>query len=458
MAGYPRFRMKQVNKHLFHEFIGAWRESTVLPKDVIERLEKEFPINVKAETLTSKQKDTIKAIMELSDGLSIETVLMRHGDGRNTVCVSSQAGCALRCAFCATGMKGFNRDLSSWEMVMQVLFFARLLKEEGERVTNVVFMGMGEPFLNYDNVLDAIRILNDKEGFDLGARNISVSTAGIVEGIDKLSKEDIRINLAVSLHSPNNEIRSKLMPINRKYPIESLMEAVARYTEKTNRQVMFEYMLLKDVNDSDKDAVDLARMMKDHLYVVNLISYNPTGSFKASPAKKVERFKEILEKRGVKVTRRHSFGADIQSACGQLSGNKKSMRELLDKLADLELPEDGYALYGSSPMAIRGIKEARELDVVVKDRLFDELSAKYGNKDPDRLALEGGDIEIFPARNSLLDEPVDVIDRAETIEGFRFVLLDDIIRWKKKMGRKKDAEHIEMIREFLERSDLKDRK
>ncbi len=318
---YPDFRLKQVKKHLYQEFISTWSESTVLPKEIRERLEKDFPLDVHSETYISKESDTLKAAIRLKDNMIVETVLMKHGNDRNTVCVSPQVGCSLKCAFCATGMMGFKRDLTVWEIIIQVIFFARLLKKEGERINNIVFMGMGEPFLNYENVLEAVRVLNDKEGFGLGARNISISTAGIVEGMDKLSDEDLQINLAISLHAPDNKTRSKLMPINQIYPLENLMEAVYRYTQKTNRQIMFEYMLLKDINDSDHHAEELAKIMKNHLYVVNLISYNPTGPFKKTSTKKAERFKEILEKRGVKVTKRHSFGTDIKSACGQLAGD-----------------------------------------------------------------------------------------------------------------------------------------
>ena len=320
LSEYPSFRLGQVKKHIFQELITDWNDSTVLPKELKERLSDDFPLKLPSETVVSKEGDTIKALTTLSDGLAVETVLMRHGDGRNTVCVSSQVGCALNCDFCATGKLGFKRDLTDWEIVLQVLFFARLLKEDEEKVNNIVFMGMGEPFLNYDNVMKAIRVLNDKQGFFLGARNISVSTAGIVEGIDRFSEEGLQVNLAISLHASDNETRSRLMPINQKYPLESLMESVGRYIKRTDRQVMFEYMLLDGVNDSDGDAERLAELMKDHLYVVNLISYNPTGSFKGSPSKQVERFKEILESRGAKVTRRHSFGSDIKSACGQLAG------------------------------------------------------------------------------------------------------------------------------------------
>ena len=321
MSEYPEFRLKQVKKHIYRELITNWSDSTVLPKEIKEKLEKECPLDIRAETVVSKEGDTVKAAIELSDSLRAETVLMRHGDNRNTVCISSQVGCALNCTFCATGMMGFKRDLSTWEIVEQVIFFARILKEEDEKVTNVVFMGMGEPFLNYENVINAVNILNDKEGFGLGARNFSISTAGVIEGIKKLSEENLQVNLAISLHAPDNETRTKLMPINRKYSIESVLEAVSLYTQKTNRQVMFEYMLIKDMNDSEEQAEELAKIMKGHLYVVNLISYNSTGPFKPTSTKKVERFKEILEKRGVKVTRRYSFGSDIKSACGQLAGN-----------------------------------------------------------------------------------------------------------------------------------------
>lgn len=320
MSEYPEFRLKQVKKHLYQELISNWNDSTVLPVKLKERLNKDLPIDRQVESIMSKEKDAIKAGIELADGLRVETVLMRHGDNRNTVCVSSQVGCALNCSFCATGMMGFKRNLSAWEIVEQVIFFARFLKGENEKVSNIVFMGMGEPFLNYENVITAVRVLNDKDGFNLGARNYSISTAGIIDGIERLSDEDLQINLAISIHAPDNETRSKLMPMNRKYPIEGVLEAVTRYTQKTNRQVMFEYMLIKDINDSEEQAERLAKIAKGRLYMVNLISYNPTGSFQPAPAKKMGEFKNLLERRGVKVTRRHSFGSDIKSACGQLAG------------------------------------------------------------------------------------------------------------------------------------------
>ena len=360
----PRYRLEQAKKALFHDLIQNWQTAKTLPLSLREELNKEWPIEISAKTFVSKDRNTIKAILTLKDGLKIEAVLMRHKNKRNTICVSSQAGCPLNCSFCATGKMGFQRNLETWEIVEQVLFFARYLKKIKAKVTNIVFMGMGEPFLNYQNVLGAIRILNDKEGFNLGARHFSISTVGIVDGIEKLAKEKLQINLAISLHAPNDELRSKLMPINKKYPIKKVLNAVDDYIKKTRRRVMFEYMMLKNLNDSVKDAKTLARLMKKPctraspvqgrpLYFVNLISYNPTGIFKSSPSRatakskedftlfltfasfgssvgeeenlfsspslRIKKFKEILEKEGVAVTQRYRFGQGIKAACGQLA-------------------------------------------------------------------------------------------------------------------------------------------
>jgi len=248
-----------------------------------------------------------------------EEFSLRGGD-RNTVCVSSQVGCPLGCLFCATGKMGFKRNLENFEMVEQVLFFARYLKNLKARVTNVVFMGMGEPFLNYENVLSAIKILNDKDGFNLGARKFSISTVGITEGIEKLAEESLEVNLAISLHAPDNELRSQLMPNGKKYNIEKILETVDDYIKKTNRKVMIEYLMIKDVNDSDDSAGKLAKLMKRRLYLVNLISYNPTADFQPSTKERIKRFKSILEKAGVYVTERYRFGREIKAACGQLVG------------------------------------------------------------------------------------------------------------------------------------------
>jgi 23S rRNA (adenine2503-C2)-methyltransferase len=250
---------------------------------------------------------------------------MRYENGRNTICVSSQVGCPLGCLFCATGRMGFKRNLETDEIIEQILFFARYLKKENESVSNVVFMGMGEPFLNYDNVMAAVRIINDqKQGFGIGSRHISVSTVGITEGIKKLSDEPLQVNLAISLHAANNELRSKIVPANKKYPIEKIMASVKRYLAKTGRKVMFEYIMIKDLNDSPVEARELSSLIKNlktKLCMVNLISYNPTGLFTPSPHSTIKKFKDILHKEGIEVTQRFRFGRDIRGACGQLAGN-----------------------------------------------------------------------------------------------------------------------------------------
>ena len=315
----PKYRISQIKTAVFKNLISDWSEAKNLPLSLRKKLEKQFPLTIKAKTFVSRNKKTIKILITLKDGLNIESVLMRHKDGRNTVCVSSQVGCALACKFCATGKMGFKRNLEPKEIVDQALFFSRLLKKENARITNIVFMGMGEPFLNYENVIKAIRILNDKDGFNLGQRRFSISTSGIIEGIKKLSREKLEVNLAISLHAPNDQLRLGLMPINRKYPLAKVLGAVDDYIDKTHRKVMFEYLMIKGVNDTKDCARQLVCLMKKKLYLVNLISYNPTGIFIPSPTAQIEKFKAALEKEGVKVTRRYRFGQGIKAGCGQLA-------------------------------------------------------------------------------------------------------------------------------------------
>ncbi|HOK35083.1 MAG TPA: 23S rRNA (adenine(2503)-C(2))-methyltransferase RlmN [Candidatus Pacearchaeota archaeon] len=319
----PSFRLKQIKEAVFCNLIEDWSEAKNLPLSLRKILNERYSLTIKTQTFISKNSNTIKALVTLKDGLKIETVLMRHKDKRNTVCVSSEVGCPLGCVFCATGKMGFKRNLESYEIVEQVLFFARYLKKSGRKVTNVVFMGMGEPFLNYKNVIKAIRILNDKEGLNIGARKISISTVGITEGIEKLAEENLQVNLAISLHAPENKLRSELMPINKRYPIQKVLKAVDNYILKTKRRVMFEYIMIKGINDSDKCAKNLAKLLKKPLYFLNLISYNPTGIFQSSSSKRIKKFREILEKEGISVTERYRFGRDIKSACGQLATKEK---------------------------------------------------------------------------------------------------------------------------------------
>ena len=320
LAKEPVYRFKQAKKALFCDLIGNWQEATCLSLALRDELNAKFPIGYGVKYSISESKDSIKALIVLKDGLKIETVLMRHEDGRNTVCVSSQVGCPLECVFCATGKMGFKRNLEALEIIEQVLLFGRYLKKEKQRVTNVVFMGMGEPFLNYENVLSAISILNDKEGFGLGQRRFSISTIGIVEGIERLAQEKLQVNLAISLHAPEDNLRLKIVPSAKKYPIRDILRAVDNYIKKTRRRVMLEYLMIKDLNDSQKDAEKLASIACRPLCFVNLISYNPTGIFKSSPQARIKKFKEFLSDRGVSVTQRFRFGEDIDAACGQLAG------------------------------------------------------------------------------------------------------------------------------------------
>jgi len=339
----PKYRMTQVMKAIFSDLIDDWDKATALPLPLREKLKKSCRLNIKAEIL--KDEDSSKALIILEDGNKIETVLM-HGQGRNAVCVSCQVGCPLKCEFCATGRLGLTRSLTASEIVEQVLLWARTLKPAHEHIDNVTFMGMGEPFLNYDNVIEAIKILNNKNGFNLGARHISISTSGIIEGIDRLSEEPLQLNLALSLHAPNTTLRSQLMPINKTYDIDKVLAAVKNYIDKTNRKVMIEYVMIAGVNDSQQHAKELVAILKKHLgkpaqtnsakiqnpnqkntvsthlFMVNLIEYNPTDRFKSSPRDTISKFKQILVNEGIQATQRFKFGRRLFGACGQLAGKK----------------------------------------------------------------------------------------------------------------------------------------
>ena len=325
LSNQPKFRFKQASKAIFIDLIDNWDNNTTLPLKLREELNEECPLGINAEVFDSKNSETIKALITLEDELKVETVLMKHEDGRTTVCVSCQVGCAMDCSFCATGKMGFTRNLTTNEILEQILFWQRYLnkiEEKTKRVTNVVYMGMGEPFLNYDNVMESIKIINDKDTLNIGARHISVSTCGIVDGINKFAKEKMQINLAISLHAPTNKLRSELMPINNKYPLEKLFASLEKYVDEKSRQIMFEYLMIDGVNDSEYHAKELAKLMKNQLYMVNLIRYNPTGKFKPSTPQAIKKFKNILLREGIKVTQRHSFGIDIKAACGQLAGKQ----------------------------------------------------------------------------------------------------------------------------------------
>ncbi|NMC51715.1 23S rRNA (adenine(2503)-C(2))-methyltransferase RlmN [Candidatus Kuenenbacteria bacterium] len=323
LSAEPSFRLSQALRLIFVDLLGTWAPATVFPIVLREKLQQEFPLPLDAKEFPSSDGRTIKILLKLADGLSVESVLMSYPGQRNTVCVSSMVGCPLACTFCATGKLGFQRNLTAGEIVDQVLYFSRYLKSKGGRVDNVVFMGMGEPFLNYDNVLEAIRFLNSKDSLNIGARHFSISTAGIPVGIKKLAKENLAVNLAVSLHAPNDQLRASLMPIARQYPLEQIFQAVDYYLSASHRKVMFEYLLIKDKNDGPAAAEALAKLIKKKLYHLNLMTYNLTGIFESSPPDRCRIFQSILEKKKVSVTFRHSFGGDIAAACGQLAGRKK---------------------------------------------------------------------------------------------------------------------------------------
>ena len=329
-AREPKFRLSQAKKAVYGQLISSWDEATTFPYELRTKLMTAVPMSSLevVREVASTRGDTTKVAFKLADGNVIETVLMQHYGERNTVCVSSQAGCPMKCSFCATGTMGLKRNLTTEEIVDQVLHFGRMLKGRGERVTNMVFMGMGEPMHNYDNVMAACRILNDQKGFSLGARHISISTCGIVAGINRMADEDLQVNLAISLHAPNDEMRTRMMPVNRAYPLAKLMASVEAYIQKTKRKVMFEYLLIKGWNDSLETADELATLMTYPLYHVNLIKYHTTdvpgeGVLETSPREQRSAFMDRLMKKGVSVTHRITFGEDIDAACGQLA-NKHS--------------------------------------------------------------------------------------------------------------------------------------
>ncbi len=319
--GEPTYRASQVWTWLYQHLATDVHEMTSLPKSLREHLEQETRLEVPSVLAqqTSLDGATRKDLLELADGERIEVVLMHYID-RHTACISSQVGCSLACEFCATGQMGFERNLSSGEIVAQVLHVARVLEAEGEQLTNVVLMGMGEPFLNYDNVMSAIQRLHDPDGFNMGQRRFTISTAGIVPGMRRFTDEDTQINLSVSLHAATNALRRQLMPINQRYSLDDVLLAVQDYIEATNRRVTFEWVLIHEVNDTVQQAEALAARIKGMLVHVNLIPMNPTTAYDARPSHQehIEAFTEVLERYHISYTMRLRRGIDIQAGCGQL--------------------------------------------------------------------------------------------------------------------------------------------
>src|SRR6266581_794837 len=338
--GEPAFRAKQIYNWLYQHLITDFSAMTNLPQGLRTRLAEEAsigPMIVRSE-LHSKDDRTRKILLELADGKLIESVLMLYpplgeSSARATVCVSSQAGCAFGCTFCATGQMGFDRHLSAGEIVAQVLYFARELRSTPwtaiglprsqpiDHITNIVLMGMGEPLHNYDNVLQALRILNSADGFNLGARHMTVSTVGLVPAIRKLSQEPLQVNLAISLHAPTDELRSQTMPVNRKYPLKELLAACRDYIDAAGRQVTFEYVLLAGVNDTPEYAHLLGELLAPlgQFAHVNCIPVNVTSaSYRPPGPEAIRTFRNILFEHRVSNTVRAERGDDIAAACGQL--------------------------------------------------------------------------------------------------------------------------------------------
>lgn len=318
--GEPAYRAQQVWEWVWYQLAQDFSAMTNLPLSLREELRARFVLQPFA-TLASQtdEEGTEKVLLGLRDGTSVETVLIRE-EGRRTVCLSTQVGCPVGCAFCATGQMGFVRNLSAGEIAGQVLHFARLLREKGEHVTHVVVMGMGEPFLNYEATMKALLNLNDARGFRLGARRITISTIGVVPGILRLAQEGRQFQLAVSLHAPEEGLRRKLVPLTARWPLARVIEAVEAYILATGRRVTFEYVLLRGVNDGRRHARALAALLRDKLVHVNLIPFNPAPSLPFAPPEEeqVELFRRELLTHGIDVTVRRSRGVTIQAGCGQL--------------------------------------------------------------------------------------------------------------------------------------------
>jgi 23S rRNA (adenine2503-C2)-methyltransferase len=337
----PSYRAKQIWQGLYQHFYDSPEQFTNLPKSLRERLAEQVtfsPFKVKIYQ-DSSDGTTRKTLFELPDRNLIEAVLMRYGDpadnpqitasptgrgarNRRTLCISTQAGCAMGCVFCATGQMGFKRHLSSGEVIAQVMYYARMLRQENQNVTNIVLMGMGEPFHNYDNTMEAIDRLNDPDGYNFGARRFTISTVGLVPMIRRFADEKRQVNLAISLHAADDEARVSMLPINKKYKIEEVLEACHYYVSQTRRRITFEWALIHGVNDTPEVAKKLAARLKGLLCHVNAIPLNPTPGYegRATDHQRAVLFKEALEQAGIPCTIRMRRGIDIQAGCGQLAG------------------------------------------------------------------------------------------------------------------------------------------
>lgn len=317
--GEEPYRAGQIFRWLYRARVKSFDEMTDLAVTLREKLKNNFHLTrlTVADLKRSVVDGTVKYLFKLEDANTVESVFIPE-DKRATLCLSSQVGCKFGCSFCASAPFGFVRDLKSSEILDEAISI--MAHERAVPVTNIVFMGIGEPLDNYDNVMKAVRILNDADAFKIGARRITLSTCGIIPGIRRLSDEKLQVELSVSLHSADDAVRSKILPINKKYPLKDLMASCREYTKKTKRVITFEYVLIKDMNASSTDAGQLARLLKGGSYKVNIISCNQirAGGFTPPPEKEAKDFMAALKKRGINVTRRKSKGEDIDAGCGQL--------------------------------------------------------------------------------------------------------------------------------------------
>jgi 23S rRNA (adenine2503-C2)-methyltransferase len=327
--GFPAYRARQVWGWTYRQLVGDYEAMRNVPAELRGTLAESLPLGLltSVRTLTADDGQTIKLLFSTGDGQLLETVLMLYPD-RATVCVSCQVGCAVGCAFCATGLMGLTRNLSAGEMVAQVVYAALEARQRGRALTNVVMMGMGEPLQNYAETMRFIEIIHDPDGLGIGARRITVSTSGVVPRIDALAEEPYQVNLAVSLHAPTDDLRSKLVPINTRYPIATLLDAVDRYIARTGRRVSFEYALMRGINDSDAIATELASLLRGRLCHVNIIPLNPVDvlPYERPNAEGIDRFAAVLTAAGVPTTVRYSRGLDIDAACGQLRVKEEAAR------------------------------------------------------------------------------------------------------------------------------------
>lgn len=325
--GESGFRADQIWGDVYIHLKTEFDQFTTLPSSLRQKLAEEFTLQnlVPVDQLSSSDGQTTKLLFQLSDGSEIESVLMKY-DKRRTLCISTQAGCAMGCTFCATGQMGFTRHLSAGEIIAQVLYFVRLLGEQDEKVTNIVYMGMGEPFHNYDATLASIDTLNHPKGLKLGARRFTISTVGLVPAIRRFTNENRQINLAISLHAATDELRASMLPVNNRYPIADLIQACREYVDTTHRRITFEWALIQNVNDTEEQAQKLVELLRGMLCHVNVIPLNPTNKFSGqrSETDRVKNFQQILKSNGIPCTIRIRRGIDIQAGCGQLASKSKT--------------------------------------------------------------------------------------------------------------------------------------